>query len=158
MGGNRRSSFLRMSKPEPSTNAIEAQVRASMKKSFSILIDPRTSRRIGYWDALTSLALVWTALVTPSEVALLEAATKMSDPLFLINRGIDGIFIFDMFLQFFMMIEVKMPEADGGSVWVSNACTIAKSYLKGWFTLDLVSVLVSVFDCVNLPWFADLEA
>ena len=25
MGGNRRSSFLRMSKPEPSTNAIEAQ-------------------------------------------------------------------------------------------------------------------------------------
>ena len=91
-----------------------------MKKSFSILIDPRTSRRIGYWDALTSLALVWTALVTPSEVALLEAATKMSDPLFLINRGIDGIFIFDMFLQFFMMIEVKMPEADGGSVWVST--------------------------------------
>ena len=70
MGGNRRSSFLRMSKPEPSTNAIEAQVRASMKKSFSILIDPRTSRRIGYWDALTSLALVWTALVTPSEVVV----------------------------------------------------------------------------------------
>ena len=36
---------------------------------FSFLIDPRKSKRIGYWDALTSTALIYTASVTPAEVA-----------------------------------------------------------------------------------------
>ena len=57
------------------------------------LIDPRKSKRIGYWDGLTSLALIYTALVTPAEVALLECATSALEPFFMINRVVDGIFM-----------------------------------------------------------------
>ena len=39
------------------------------------LIDPRTSKRMGYWDFTTVMALLFTALVTPFEVAFLEPVT-----------------------------------------------------------------------------------
>ena len=48
------------------------------------IIDPRKSRRLGYWDALTTLCLLFTASVTPYEVALLPVAF---DTLFILNRG-----------------------------------------------------------------------
>ena len=50
------------------------------------------------WDTLTTSALAWTAIVTPFEVALLEPPigwdTAVADPLFLINRFIDLIFVY----------------------------------------------------------------
>ena len=62
------------------------------------IIDPRTNHVVGYWDLLTSLALVFTALVTPVEVGFLTApsgAARMSNGLFWTNRFVDLIFIFD---------------------------------------------------------------
>ena len=61
------------------------------------------------WDTLTTSALVWTALVTPFEVAMLEPPagwdTALTDPLFIINRLIDLLFFFDMLLQFALMVQ-----------------------------------------------------
>ena len=74
------------------------------------IIDPRSSKWIAVWDTLTMVALIWTALVTPYEVALLEAPTTtalaLADPLFIINRVIDTIFIIDMVVQMFTMVQV----------------------------------------------------
>jgi len=53
-----------------------------------------------YWDATTSIAIIFTALVTPYEVAFLPMATNGLETLFLINRVLDGIFILDMYVQF----------------------------------------------------------
>ena len=133
-------------------SSLEDKVRLQLKKGkHPFFIDPRTSKRIGYWDALTSLALVYTALVTPAEVALAEAATSPFEPLFLINRCLDGIFIIDLFVQFRLMTEVYTSEDGGGTVWLTSSWGIAKNYLKGWFGLDVTSILVSFFDFVSLP-------
>ena len=66
------------------------------------IIDPRSNTLIAYWDLITTLALVFTAIVTPVEVAFLPpplASQRWADPLFLCNRSIDAIFILDMLLQ-----------------------------------------------------------
>ena len=49
-------------------------------------IDPRKSKVMGYWDSITGLALIFTALVTPFEVAFLEAAESAGEPMFIVNR------------------------------------------------------------------------
>ena len=62
------------------------------------------------WDTLTVLALLFTALVTPYEVALLEPPVSWSaaarDVLFIVNRIVDLVFLFDMFVQFLLMVQV----------------------------------------------------
>ena len=64
------------------------------------LIDPRKSTFIGYWDMITGVALIYTALVTPWEVAFAEPPTTALEAMFVFNRFIDCIFIVDMALQF----------------------------------------------------------
>ena len=45
---------------------------------------------MGAWDVFGTSALVWTAIVTPFEVGFLPASESLSDPLFIINRVVDG--------------------------------------------------------------------
>ena len=45
------------------------------------------------WDLVTALALIWTAIATPVEVAFLAPSLTALDALFLINRLIDLIFV-----------------------------------------------------------------
>ena len=130
--------------------SLEDRVRAQMKARSRFIIDPRTSQRIGYWDALTSLALVYTSLVTPAEVALCEAAVSPLEPMFLINRVIDGIFSLDILVQFSLMIEKTSKDSGRGTVWLTKRSMIAHEYLRSWFFLDIFSVLVSVFDMIGL--------
>ena len=63
------------------------------KRQNPFIIDPRKSKRIGYWDAAAGVALCYTAIVTPFEVALLPAASSPLDPLFLVNQLVNLIFI-----------------------------------------------------------------
>jgi len=55
--------------------ALTAAKEAKAAKRMRLLIDPRTSKFIGYWDMTTALALLFTALVTPWEVAFAKAPT-----------------------------------------------------------------------------------
>ena len=126
-------------------------------RSSWFLIDPRKSSRIGYWDALTSLALIYTALVTPAEVALLEPATHFLEPLFVINRVVDATFALDMIIQFFIMVEVPNRDAASrGTVWLSKRSAIARHYLLGWFPIDALSILVSGFDFMGFDFVIDM--
>ena len=70
------------------------------------LLDPR-SRRMRNWDALVALALVYTATVTPYEVAFLDTKpgpkvdTNLSAfPIYVFNVLIDVIFFTDMCFNF----------------------------------------------------------
>ncbi|KAL1503237.1 hypothetical protein AB1Y20_011293 [Prymnesium parvum] len=107
------------------------------------LIDPRTSRRVGYWDAVTALALVFTALVTPFEVALLDSNDVST--LFIVNRVVDMIFVIDIVLQFFLITE---KGTGAGHQFLITHRDISINYLKGWFFIDVLSVGVSAFDIV----------
>eukprot|EP00746_Dinoflagellata_sp_MGD_P041189 gnl/MRDRNA2_/MRDRNA2_19957_c0_seq1.p1 gnl/MRDRNA2_/MRDRNA2_19957_c0~~gnl/MRDRNA2_/MRDRNA2_19957_c0_seq1.p1 ORF type:complete len:734 (-),score=112.90 gnl/MRDRNA2_/MRDRNA2_19957_c0_seq1:116-2317(-) len=94
-----------------------------------------------YWDIIIVCALVFTALVTPYEVAYLE--TKL-DGLFVINRFIDVIFVKDMMMQFSLKVLVRKKHR---SEWVKNRADIIKHYFKGWFLIDIFSILP--FDIVG---------
>ena len=56
------------------------------------IIDPHKSTWLTYWDVVTALALGYTALVTPVEVAFLPTVPyelRWVDGLFLLNRVVD---------------------------------------------------------------------
>ena len=120
------------------------------------LIDPRHSKYLGAWDALTGLALVFTALVTPFEVALLETTL---DALFWVNRGIDVLFCFDIVKEFFL---IYMINGRDGAEWITDHKKICLKYLRSWFVLDVTSIGVSAFDIIAVAGagrgLADLKA
>ena len=111
------------------------QMQRDLRVTPKWLIDPRTSKRMGYWDFTTVMALLFTALVTPFEVAFLEPVT--GDALYVINWVVNGIFIVDMVFQFCMIYPSETAE---GLRWVDDPRLIALKYLKGWFVIDFVSV------------------
>ena len=96
------------------------------------------------WDGLTATALIFTATVTPFEVAFLETAESTNDALFVINRLLDVIFTLDMLSQFFLMYKIG---EEGASVrYEYRLPLLARNYLRGWFALDLFSIAPSTFD------------
>ena len=98
-------------------------------------IDPRTAKWLPYWDGTAAMALVFTALVTPFEVALLPPS---GIALFIINRIVDCVFISDICMQFFIAYQEK-PEKGGG--WVHDKQFIARRYLSSWFPLDVTTAI-----------------
>jgi len=128
------------------------QTQAGAGEGHSCVIDPRTNGWLGYWDLTVCVALIFTACFTPVEVGFMRVPDdKWRDPLFLINRCVDFIFIVDMGFQFLLMY----PEQErgdgvvGSSVqhWVSNQRQIARHYiLSFWFYLDFFSIAVSGLD------------
>ena len=97
------------------------------------------------WDAVCVLALVFTALVTPFEVAFLPAPKRGDEALFLVNRVVDVLFLLDMATNFFRL---RVSEATGE--WETSLRRIAVQYLSGWFLIDFVGIASSLFDIIPL--------
>ena len=86
---------------------IEAIVEAMaqrVKQPYFLLLPE--SKYIQRWDLVTLGALIFTAFVTPYEVALLQ--TKY-DGLFFVNRLVDFVFFKDMVMQFFLAFRDTDP-------------------------------------------------
>ena len=106
------------------------------------------SRFMRAWDLFNALALVYTALLTPYEQAFLD---QQLVEFFVLNRLIDLTFISDMFVQFLTTHRRSDRESDMVlSQWEHGLCPIALRYLKGWFAVDMLSVLPCIFDIVAL--------
>ena len=129
------------------TRAIAAQLK-QRDTDRVFVIDPRESAILSFWDGVTTIALVYTALLTPFEVGFLQASTTI-DAWFIINRVLDLIFVADMGLQFFVVYQSTHIHS-GDSAWVTERKRIARHYLFGWFPLDILSILPSVFDYIPL--------
>jgi hypothetical protein len=113
-----------------------------------LLLDPRTTPWLPIFDVFSTLGLLFVALVTPFEVGFLAEPTSAAEPLFILNRMIDAVFIVDLVLQFFLVMSVSDP--DRGTRWIEDHHVIVKHYACGWFPLDLGSILVSAFDVIPL--------
>ena len=61
------------------------------------VIDPRKSKWLPYWDGTTFTALIFTAILTPYEVAFLPPGIP---GWFVINRLVDLIFIIGALLRY----------------------------------------------------------
>jgi len=101
------------------------------------------------WDAALASALIFTAIVTPYEVAFLGPTDDASNPIFILNRLVDAILLLDMGMQFLLKYRVRSERTD--REWETRLKPIARRYLTGWFTIDLLSILPSLFDV--LPFF-----
>ena len=100
------------------------------------------SRFMTGWDLFTGVALIFTALITPYELAFLEPELNA---LFVVNRLIDLTFVIDMVFQFLTMHRLTDDEV---STWEHRLGPIGKKYLKGWFLVDVMSILPSAFDII----------
>ena len=94
------------------------------------LIDPRSSNFLPWWDLLTGIALIYTAFVTPFEVAFLPAASSALQPTFLINRLLDLIFSVDMVIQFFVLFEDSADENGPPGHWATTFKETSAHYMK----------------------------
>ena len=124
----------------PEDEATEEKETESKINTRKCVINPN-GEFCKSWDLLMVTLLLFTAAVTPFEVAFLTS--NGVDGLFVINRMVDIGFIADMFVNFFLGY---YDEVEATMIW--NHKKIAKRYLSGWFSIDLVSILP--FDTVSL--------
>jgi hypothetical protein len=108
------------------------KVRQRLKKPC-LMFNPESkfSRR---WFGLNVLFLLFTALVTPYEVALLES--DVFTLLWWINRVVDLYFFTDIFIQF-NLAYVK----PNSNKLVTSRYKIVRRYMRTFFFPDLVSVV-----------------
>ena len=83
-------------------------------------------------------------LITPYDVSLILHEASV-DFLFVFNQIVSCIFIIDMIFQFFLPYPEKGSRSGG---LVKDHRRITLNYLRGWFTIDLLSVLP--FDVVTI--------
>ena len=113
------------------------------ERSRRYVLHPEKNNLMGWWDLLTSLALVYTATLTPFETSFLQPVVgpeSWRDGWFIANRVLDVIFLFDMVLQFF--VAYQSGNAITGDAWVDDHARIINHYLKSWFGLDAATVLI----------------
>jgi hypothetical protein len=117
-------------------DALFAEIQATRRRldpPWLIAVpDSKFTRR---WDAGNLVFMLFTAFVTPFEVALLEM--QWWDALFVANRLVDLFFVCDLLLQF----NLAFKKAALGSFLVTDRSQIAARYLESWFVWDLLSVL-----------------
>ena len=89
----------------------------------SCVVNPK---KTGKWDAVMVICLVFTAIVTPYEVAFLDMS--VINALWFINQLVNILFLIDMFINFFLAYF-----DDEALQWVVSKRLIAIRYLSGWF-------------------------
>ena len=134
---------------DPDAAAREGIVAAKQKELYGIIAerhDPMAVKSPPFgmvhplspfmrrWDLISVWLLLFTALVTPFEVAFI--ADDPFSPMYFVNLVVNLAFFFDLCLNFCLMYydprEQKM---------ISDRRKVAKRYLRGFFLIDLVSVM-----------------
>jgi hypothetical protein len=100
-----------------------------------------------HWDLLMMALLVFTATVTPYEVAFLVFKINW---LFAINRIVDFFFLLDLIFQFFIPLGVSESTVStfDSELWNISRKDIAIHYLRSWFIVDGISIFP--FDSLQL--------
>ena len=121
---------------------------AKEQDKMRFVFRPGHSSLLNTWDVVTFLALIYTAAFTPFEVAFLSSRddwTAWFSPLFIINRVLDVVFLTDLIFQFFISYQRSNdtasemdPKRDD---WVDSRSLIARRYLRGWFTFDILTLV-----------------
>ena len=113
------------------TEAIREKLRRMERRT----INPQ-SKFMRYWDQIVVMALLFTAFVTPFEVAF--AGEYIGIINFACNRVVDAVFAIDIGLAFFVPYRTSVAE---GGQWVYDNRKIAERYIRGWFFLDLFTAI-----------------
>ena len=113
--------------------------RARIPAETRCIINPRSEFQ-SKWDMVVVILLLFTAIVTPWEVAFLEPAWN---GLYIVNRGVDLGFCIDLVCQFFTPYYSMKYMG-----FVIDHKRIACNYAKGWLSIDIISIFP--FDTLGL--------
>ena len=127
----------------------QAATEAEVERYRSLIAEPcclihPEAKYMQYWDLCTMLALVYTATVTPFEVAFLgdETPAEWNEALvyglFWTNSLVNLVFFLDMCMAFFT--SYRTGGRNGGN-WVKNLAKIRVHYIKTWFIIDILSII-----------------
>ena len=100
------------------------------KKKFMIYPEDKLKN---FWDPLMTIILLIACITTPIELAFEIDSENTTDSI--LSYFIDLMFMIDIILIFFTAFYDEEMET------VTDRKTIAKTYLKGWFILDLLAVI-----------------
>ncbi|CAD7939704.1 unnamed protein product [Amoebophrya sp. A25] len=115
-------------------------IHQALSSNLAFLIDP-TAGYMRIWDLVVMAALLFTCIVTPFEVGFILPLSGGScgiTALAVCNRCVDGIFLKDMIMQFFLKVEQKSRR---GTVLLRDQRLIIRKYLTGWFIIDFLSII-----------------
>lgn len=87
-----------------------------------------------FWETFKFLLLVYTFIILPLKVTFFSEGANKVDIDYLFEKFIDLVFLIDLFLNFFT------PVMDKYDLAFSHK-KIAKIYLKGWFSLDVLALI-----------------
>ena len=96
-----------------------------------VRLDSRFSAR---WDAAQFFALLYVAVLVPVRTGFLIDLEPGSFSWF-VELAVDVYFVADIFVNF------RRSYVDGDGVYEMRPKQIARNYLQGWFSIDLVSCL-----------------
>ena len=138
--------------PSESFLRLHAIIAEQLRSRTRGVIHPRHSRWVSRWDAAVVLGLMYTAVITPVDVCLVQ---HKHVELFVCNILVDVVFLLDLGLNFCLAYRADSHE---GGQWVTDRRRIALRYLRTWFTVDFISVLpFDAFDYADmLPSSASL--
>jgi len=111
----------------PLTLSMKNQIQR--EKCIILADNPRKLK----WDIWLIFVLFWVAFTLPYRIAFADDDNLTWN---IINYFVDGCFLLDMFLTFFTAI--LDTETNG---LITDKRKIALNYLKGWFIIDLISIL-----------------
>ena len=93
------------------------------------------------WDVLIIVLLIYTAIYVPYKVCFLDTT---SDFQFIFDLMVDACFLTDIVFNFMTAFEEE------GGMLIYDKTTIAKNYLKGWFSIDLMtSIPFQIFEKIQ---------
>ena len=132
-----RDKFLAAIEERAYREKIAKIAPSRLRANEPFIVDPRKSTPYKAWVVVVLLAMLYTAAVTPVECAFHNPPPRCTiDMLFVINRIIDVIFYIDMIITF------RLAYFDPRSGrWVREGKAIAQRYLRGFFIIDLISVI-----------------
>ena len=96
-----------------------------------MLISPQNVYKL-HWDILITIVLLYSCVSTPVQIALYENLTGSAQ---VVNWIIDILFLIDIFIMFNSSILDENFEV------IDDRCTIIKTYLKGWFLIDVIAII-----------------
>lgn len=87
------------------------------------------------WNLTVMVLLLYTASIVPYRVTFIDGEDDTDSFFFYFDLLVDILYITDFCLQFFMAYEDLDKKIE------TRLSKIAVNYLRGWFTLDLVSCI-----------------
>ena len=133
------------------SEGLRRQRRSSITVDSQFVVMPNGSFR-KYWDLITCLLLLYTALFTPVQMAFLSEEYSFSNIkewlfIFAIDRVVDFVFFVDIFVNF------RSAYVMQNGLTVFDARDVAWRYVKSWFAVDFISILP--FELLEFVDFSD---